>query len=336
MSERLLSHSSERPPEFRTSGQSEPFNAQGDPDPIQTTDAPQNPLQSRAPAPQEQTQDVIVRAFSPVISICASDDTEELLLRKGVYGGLSALLGAFGEHIPGHVTVRHSKGSSKSFGDFGVRFVPLLSPIGSRRLAGPDQNGSMTGLGAQLSTDNPVSETSLESIDEALRLHLLDLQGEYLENKETEEATKLFNDGYFSESFSYLLRKLLAHGLSSSEYLFSQPVACLIAVSSQNAVPIEALRELYENSAQKSDRGPGRGESEILRYYVLVHDEDHDEIGKSMALFNLMKRHFGLHCHLLRIRGKSCNHNEPEGRLPQTSEWLTAEQELHARRLKGQ
>jgi hypothetical protein len=73
----------------------------------------------------------------------------------------------------------------------------------------------------------------------------------------------------------------------------------------------------------------------FLRYYVLVHDEDNDDIAKSTALYEQMKRHFGLHCHLLRLRSAQCVPSDDDSvRLPQ-SEWIAASEEIAAIQKRG-
>ena len=41
-----------------------------------------------------------------------------------------------------------------------------------------------------------------------------------------------------------------------------------------------------------------------------------------------MKRHFGLHCHLLRLRSASCTQSDEEAEELPTSEWLSADEQL--------
>lgn len=106
---------------------------------------------------------------------------------------------------------------------------------------------------------------------------------------------------------------------------FCHPVACIVAVSSHNPSPIETLRQLYNESGRRIPAFVG---PEYLRYYVLIHDEENDDITKSTALFDLMKRHFGLHCHLLRLRSSHCVQSDDDSIEVPPSSWLTAEHDL--------
>jgi hypothetical protein len=108
----------------------------------------------------------------------------------------------------------------------------------------------------------------------------------------------------------------------------SHPVASVIAISSRSASPIEELRSLYDSSNTGEHRLPQWVHNEFLRYYVLIHDEDYDDITKSMALYDQMRRHFGLHCHLLRLRSTQCISSDDDStRLP-PCEWTAAAEEL--------
>lgn len=106
---------------------------------------------------------------------------------------------------------------------------------------------------------------------------------------------------------------------------FLHPVACMIAVSSRDASPIETLRQLYTLSGKRIPAFVG---AEYLRYYVLIHDDEHSDITKSTALFDLMKRHFGLHCHLLRLRSSQCVRSDDDSVVVPRCEWLPPEEDL--------
>ena len=55
-----------------------------------------------------------------------------------------------------------------------------------------------------------------------------------------------------------------------------------------------------------------------------------------MALFDQMKKHFGLSCHLLRLRsgGKTASTDDDSVEVP-TSQWRSASEELASIRAKG-
>ncbi|KAI7583554.1 hypothetical protein KC343_g19988, partial [Hortaea werneckii] len=150
------------------------------------------------------------------------------------------------------------------------------------------------------------------------------VEADYLNHKDTATARPEGTSPFYQ---LYLRRLLSGLPMVPSETV-SHPVASVIAISSRSASPIEELRNLFAASNQGEHRLPQWVHNEFLRYYVLVHDEDYDDITKSMQLFEQMKRHFGLHCHLLRLRSTPCMPSE-EGtiRLP-NPDWLAAGEEL--------
>ena len=263
--------------------------------------------------------DLIVQSFSPVISVHTSIDTDNLVRRKNIYGGLCALLRPFGEQVEGHVTVRHSKGLSKSFHDFGIRFVPF--PL-------PERHTSGTFDISIESAERP--QEDCENVDPNLKAEGRGLHWS-LRNILKQRISEGDDDGNILGSlYPHFLQKTLCGGWPNDSQSLSQPIACIIAVSSQNATPIETFRELYDDIQRGNNKVPAWVCNELLRYYVLVHDDDYDDVTKSTSLFNLMKRHFGLHCHLLRVRGKECGPSDQDQALLPPCKWLTAEEELLA------
>ncbi|KAI7696809.1 hypothetical protein KC322_g9575 [Hortaea werneckii] len=150
------------------------------------------------------------------------------------------------------------------------------------------------------------------------------VEADYLNHKDTATARPEGTSPFYQ---LYLRRLLSGLPMVPSETV-SHPVASVIAISSRSTSPIEELRNLFAASNQGEHRLPQWVHNEFLRYYVLVHDEDYDDITKSMQLFEQMKRHFGLHCHLLRLRSTPCMPSD-EGtvRLP-NPDWLAAGEEL--------
>lgn len=131
-----------------------------------------------------------------------------------------------------------------------------------------------------------------------------------------------------SPYYQLFLSRLLSATAFSPHETFLHPVACVIAISSRNQTPIETLRQLYAQTAQGSKVSAPFVNPEYLRYYVLVHDEDRDDIVKSSALFDQMKRHFGLHCHLLRLRSDECLPTDDDSVETPACEWLSPAEDL--------
>jgi hypothetical protein len=288
---------------------------------------------------ENDPKETILKSFLPNVAVYASVDTEELIRLKGIYGGLCGLLRPFGESIAGNVIIRDSVGASKSWNNFGVRFTEFDREdeefYASQRQEGRD--GSI--YNASFSTDSSqylprngsiLAASFAPAIDAVVNRYLAsqDPPGFLSDKDRGENAHTIITGCNTPDYYSLYLRKLLSQRLRVPYETFSHPVACVIAISSQCAHPIETLRDLYADTRQGAKKVPVWVDNEFLRYYVLVHDEDHDDIAKSMTLFDQMKRHFGLSCHLLRLRSVECTkHDEDATQLPE-SQWLSAEVDL--------
>lgn len=247
----------------------------------------------------DDTRTLIVRAFSPSVAVYVSPETDELVRRKGIKNGFLHLVRPFGERISGKVVVRDSTGASRAWEDFGIRFTHL----------------------GQLAKDATSANVDASMVE------LEDVLDQYLQH-----STGDFDTGYGPEGMSpyyrHFLERLLVSNRISQHEAFLHPVAAVIAISSATPNPIETLRHMYQQTAQGSHSLPSWANPEYLRYYVLVHDDDRDDFARSSSLFDQMKRHFGLHCHLLRLRSAECFADDVNGEPLPPCEWLTAAEDL--------
>jgi len=260
----------------------------------------------------DDTRSLIVRSFSPAVAIYASADTEELARGKGFKNGFRELVRPFGETVVGKVVVRDGIGSSRAWDDFGVRFTNLgedTTPRGGIR---------SFNYGAPTAKLEELLERYVEMTSEGLEGDASN--GEGMRADESTLQTSPFHRLFLS--------RLLSASTLSSHETFLHPVACVIAISSRNQAPIETLRQLYALTAQGSKVSPSFVNPEYLRYYVLVHDEDRDDASKSRTLFEQMKRHFGIHCHLLRLRSEECLPSDQDSVEAQACEWLSPAEDL--------
>ncbi|KAF2265754.1 hypothetical protein CC78DRAFT_615597 [Lojkania enalia] len=291
------------------------------------------------PGVSDEYRNLIQRAFVPHVAVLADTETQELIRGKGLEGGLLQLLRPFGELVPGKVTIRDSVGASRSWGDFGVRFVGSNDGLGLP----PSQAGRNPGL--RVSTDGQraggrISSSSIRPrrvggdvplIEELVERHLQysefnahDSMPGYFDQNDAPVQT----ESNSSPFYSLFLKRLLSGLPLVPHETFAHPVASVIAVSSKNPNPIEELRKLYSRQNDGDLQLPQWVENQYLRYYVLVHDEETGDIAKSNQTFDAMKRHFGLHCHLLRLKGQQCIPSDDDSvRLP-TCEWISASEEL--------
>ncbi|KAK3398831.1 ER-golgi trafficking TRAPP I complex 85 kDa subunit-domain-containing protein [Sordaria brevicollis] len=275
---------------------------------------------------------LILKSFVPHIAIHDSEDVEHLVKEKGFKGGLFELLRPFGERVQGRVTIRDSNGASKAWDDFSVRFTKFGEAVEDpdtlpdpRSLRGPPPNGQPPGQYSM-----PRKKTSLvQQVEQVVEKHL-----GFAEEASMGTATPTtpsrqgLDTDAPSPYYALYLRRLLSGIPMASHETFSHPVACVIAISSRHPAPIEALRQLYSETTPAEQRIPPWVDGDFLRYYVLVHDEERSDITKSMQLFDQMKRHFGLHCHLLRIRSSQSAETDDDSIPLPRSDWMSASEEL--------
>ncbi|KAL9038408.1 MAG: hypothetical protein Q9214_005292 [Letrouitia sp. 1 TL-2023] len=294
----------------------------------------------------EEPQKIIISSFSPRIAVFASEDTEALISDKGLTQGLCGLLKPFGEHVQGKVVIRDSVGVSRAWDDFAVRFIsgdsktPRWKSALARSQSGVDINGS-----ASDSTTSSRDRQSRPSSDK--QLGPVDLVvDQFINSEETNSETGVNGESSYKKAHQHLpptvsmaycqyLRKLLASESLVPYETFSHPVAGIIAVSSRSQKPLETLRNIYADTRNEGKTFPDWVGTEYLRYYLLVHDEDTDDIIKSTALFDLMKRHFGLHCHLLRLRSTQCVESDDDSIAVAPCKWAPPEEDLSHVRSQG-
>ena len=290
------------------------------------------PRHSTVEEPNEY-RNLIARSLAPHIAVLPSQDVEELVAAKGIAGGLLTLLRPFGESVLGKVTIRDSSGSSKSCEDYAVHFTKLNDGLQNPRGGGQEvkSRGAITnGYLEKLDVDASAclrTGGDVGLIEEAIEKHFvysdLDVAGRGGDENGETAPSPLRSPFHLK-----YLRSLLSGLPSSPHETFSHPVACVIAISSKHRDPIEELRQLYASTRTGDDRLPEWASGEYLRYYVLIHDEENDDVQRSTMLFDQMKRHFGLHCHLLRLRSTQCVPSDDDCvRLPEC-EWLAAAEEL--------
>ena len=302
-----------------------------------TTDGISRPAKP-LPLTPDDPRNIIAQAFVPHVAVLASTEVDELVVQKGFPEGLLQLLRPYGEKLSGKATVRDSNASSRQLEDFGIRFKGFGDGLEPPRLAAPlagmrqkpNGNGhsdlSSGAAPARIRTGGDVSQ-----IEELVDRHLL-----FAESQPTQTSTDYVNfktsgSGNLSSPsrfYTLYLRRLLSGLPMTPHETFSHPVACIIAISSRTPSPIEELRRLYTSTNSGDHRLPQWVNNEYLRYYVLVHDEENDDMTRSQALFEQMKRHFGLHCHLLRLRSSQCLPTDDDSRRLPSCNWVSATEEL--------
>ena len=257
----------------------------------------------------DDIRSIIIRSFSPAVGVYASPDTDELVRQKGFKNGFCELIRPFGERVTGKLVIRDSVGSSRSWEDFGVRFIEL----------GPRNQPSLD--------DDRETVAPLVQMEQVLERHVHSAD-EPLDSWSRAGEPDSNNLPAPSPFYKLFLRRLLSSTPATPHETFSHPVACIIVISSHTPSPLESLRQLYAHTSQGDRKSPLWVYAEYLRYYVLVHDEDRDDIAQSSALFDQMKRHFGLHCHLLRLRSNQCVLTDDDSTPFPSSEWLSSLEDI--------
>ena len=276
-----------------------------------------------------EPMNLIIQSFAPRIAVHTSEDTDVLLERKGFKYGLWELLRPFGEKVHGKVTARDSHGVSRTFEDFSVRFTrfgenvehPDVLPQSNVHVSAAE---GTNGVLASADKDKAV----IADVENLVEQHLTYAETSTAASSLKEGSNRSYEMGASSPYYSLFLRRILSNTPLVPHETFAHPVACIIAISSRNPTPIEELRKLYVEGNQGERRLPAWVDNDYLRYYVLVHDEEVDDISKSMTLFDQMKRHLGLHCHLLRLRGSETAETDEDSIPMPGVDWISAKEEL--------
>ncbi|XWW95707.1 hypothetical protein V2A60_003674 [Cordyceps javanica] len=273
---------------------------------------------------------LVLRAFVPHVAVYPSADTEAMIREKGFKNGIWELLRPFGERIQGKVNVRDSNGVSRVAEDFSIRFTKFGDNIEHPDPAISGQRPSSIDEKNGLQSASARDKAVLSSVESVVDKHLAFAEHAFQTSPNHEILRRQGLDVESASPYYALYIRRLLSGLPITPHeTFAHPVACVVAISSRNETPIEELRRLYAETNQGDHRLPPWVDGEYLRYYVLVHDEENGDITRSMALFEQMKRHLGLHCHLLRLRSSQSAETDDDSIPLPRSDWMTASEELY-------
>ncbi|KAF2801617.1 uncharacterized protein BDZ99DRAFT_456143 [Mytilinidion resinicola] len=296
----------------------------------------QNGTQSPMNAPvggSDELRSLILRGFAPHVAVHTSKDVDDIMHEKGFSGGFLELLRPFGESIPGKVAMIDSVRVTRAWGDFAIRFVAPTDGFKSQAVPG---RSSLEGTNGTRESGRPSSHTirtggDLGQIEEVVERHLQYSEEysnspveDYLNHKTASQPAETSESPFYT---LFLKRTLSGIPLVPFE-TFSHPVSCVLAISSRHPSPIEELRRLYSSTSGGDYRLPQWVHQDYLRYYVLIHDDEEGDIAKSNTLFEQMKRHFGLHCHLLRLKPNRCIPSDDDSVEHPKCEWISAAEEL--------
>ncbi|XP_051131915.1 uncharacterized protein LOC127251976 isoform X2 [Andrographis paniculata] len=116
----------------------------------------------------------------------------------------------------------------------------------------------------------------------------------------------------FVPSWFQKFNKELVDAVSFSEHeAFDHPVACLVAVSSNDKDPIDKFIDLFNPSQLPSLLNDGAMDPKIPKYFLLVHDNQDGMLEKATGIFTEMRNKYGANdCHLLCINSSDGGMNE--------------------------
>ncbi|ANB11818.1 Trs85p [Sugiyamaella lignohabitans] len=278
-------------------------------------------------------KDIVSKAFSPNVSISVSSDVNDVARDMGLDSFVN-LLRPFGDRISGRITVCDSQAASVSFDDFAIRFsVGTGSDVtGSNgtNVADVTQETESTGTTSPTGASTSVATGSgiTTPAHQLPQLFNNDELESYLANRLQSFADKgvKLTPQLSQELYLDFFKRILTPLSSIPPFeTFNHPVTGVIAVSSRNEQPIETLSLLY-NRSHDPQLVHDYINKDYLRYYVLVHDETTGDLDKSIALFEKMKRNFGLHCHMIRINRDTTSVDEASIMKLDQPEWQSLQQ----------
>jgi trafficking protein particle complex subunit 8 len=216
-------------------------------------------------------QAIIAQAFGPTVAVVASRECEEMIRTKG-FTGLLDLFRPFGDCIQGKVNIRDSQAVTSYIEDFSVKFIDFhhyaqsLSNGRDTRDQGP--------YAPKRTAPSYIPGGDLAALERLMEHYVESAQDNQEENGESKAGENKRQEG----EYSFFLRRMLSAFPISAHETFLHPVACVLAVSSHHTEPIDALLGLY-NTTNNAPL-PRYIDEGFLRYYVLIHDEDRDDVDK--------------------------------------------------------
>ncbi|KAG1145052.1 hypothetical protein G6F37_002893 [Rhizopus arrhizus] len=228
------------------------------------------------------TRDMLARTVAPLVAVAASEDAEELC-RLNHIPSFTDLIQPFGDMID-KVTARDWQGVPTTIDNFNVRFKSI------HKLEEPNHQAVMRLVQERVKSGGEKHiETYIKSKS--------DVTEEYL-SVPLDQLTPWYT--HFKNAM------LSLRGITEYE-TFDHPVATMIVISSLNTDPISTIMQLYNPNIPSFTLDKPYIDTNILRYYVVLHDPNLTTLEHSTAMFEKLKRTVGLHCYLLTINSKPRN-----------------------------
>jgi hypothetical protein len=174
------------------------------------------------------------------------------------------MLRPFGDVVAGKVNIRDSQALTVSVEDFSVKYVDFH--YYAQSVMNGREKGEQDGPYAPKRTGQSyVPGGDLGAIEQLMEHRV----------EATHQKEETIGGG---GEYSFFLRRMVSGIPVSAHETFSHPVACILAVSTRHPEPIDALLGLYNTTNNAPI--PRYIDAGFLRYYVLIHDEDNDDIDK--------------------------------------------------------
>ncbi|CAG8460304.1 5163_t:CDS:10 [Ambispora gerdemannii] len=230
----------------------------------------------------QSAKDFITRVLSPRVAVVSSQDAD-MACRANNFSNFLELIRPFGERYEGRITARDSQGLPNPIEGFTFRFADLAC------LEQPDNQIIAKLLSEKVKSycGDPKQLNEVQHISSKA-----DLTERYLKASQDDITP------WYAEYRRFFFKLT---GVSEHE-TFEHPVACIIVVSSLNPDPLNQFAQLFDDNILPAPiYEKGFMDPNILKYYVLLHDNHKTSLEHSEAIFDQMKRKFGLNCHLLEL-----------------------------------
>ncbi|OBZ80858.1 Trafficking protein particle complex subunit 8, partial [Choanephora cucurbitarum] len=225
-------------------------------------------------------RDFIARALAPLVAVAASEDAEELC-RINHIPSFADFIKPFGDMIENRVTTRDWQGAPLAIDNFNIRFQHV------DKLDEPNHLAVM-----KLVHDNVKAAGSQMAEDQIKEIRTRqDVTDDYLSTP-LDELTPWY------VNFKHTI--LMQRGMTEHE-TFDHPVATMIVISSANPDPVSTIMQLYNPNVPSFTIDKPYVDTNILRYYVVLHDPNKTSYEHSLSVFDKLKRTVGLNCYLLTI-----------------------------------
>jgi trafficking protein particle complex subunit 8 len=190
------------------------------------------------------------------------------MIREKGFSNLVELLRPFGDTIQGKVNIRDSQSMTMSLDDFSVKFMDFH--YYPQSLANGREVHEQGPYAPKKSARTYMPGGDLVAIERLAEFYAESVNQSFEDNTESNDTK--------GSGYSLFLQRILSAMPVSAHETFSHPVACVLAVSSHHPEPIDALLALYNTTNNAPI--PRFIDAGFLRYYVLIHDEDKDDIDK--------------------------------------------------------